>query len=327
MTLIKSILKLFLVFVLALQFVACDGNVDVNGAVDPNENPEILSLTMGPSGPENQYYIRLPLGVFGTSTADLEGATISIYLNKGLLVSELDAAEYYYAPNNNVILNLRPLSNGASLGILVVTADGGQIFFRGNVDQSTETQALVTIADVNVSPSINETPILDFIVSMQGQAGTASAFDVTDDYDVTYQKGEYSSDCTAEFVKANEFFTNNNMTTEQIQLWLDGGRPAFTTPVGLSQENGDLSWQSYNSLLDLAGVINSDGSFVLFDGEDYVNESNYRYILIEGQFNADRTTFSGLITARMQWNNQGSTVATATGSCRYAQRFTAVKSL
>lgn len=77
--------------------------------------------------------IIIPLEAFGSSTDDLDGATIDISLNSEVVSEDLDASAYYSATYDAVRFYLSGLEDGDALRFKLYLTDGSTATFYGEV--------------------------------------------------------------------------------------------------------------------------------------------------------------------------------------------------
>lgn len=272
------------IFLCLISFMfACDNNVstaEISASIDPS----LLSVRVGPIVSNGQYYIRVPLEVYG-SESDLVGAGLDIYLNGGLIVSDIAVEDYYLPANGEIALSVISLKAGDKIGFKAILSDGGELYYEGIISADEEIKAALSILP---TPSVNVSELQQFFEEMSTLSGSAEGETFSGQYDLQISS-EYSEDCTHEFVDVTSFL-GENKSAELIDSILAAGQIKEST-VQILQFDGAVTWNNEDPAEgDYAGVINDDGTFTLFSAE-YVDDLNYSYTLVQGKI---ETSIEGL---------------------------------
>ena len=307
--------KLSIVLILIVFFSSCDRNQDtlsdINGSIDPT----LYSISIGKLMPDDGVLISIPLEVFGGSQENLSGSTISLFQNGALISKGIDASSFYYS--NSVKLYFRTTSDGATLGFLINTAAGSELYYEGSVSALENSEALTAVFSGSVSLTTGE--VSQFFEDNQTANGDATGNTFSGAYTVSYSTMIFSSDCDATFLSQTGFEVSGLMSTEEISDLITNGKTISDKSVSITQTDASLIWEDSTSAEDFSGVINSDGSFTLFDGT-YVNEKNYFYTFIEGSFDSAASTFTGTLTSKIELDGQA-IINGYVGSCTASATF------
>lgn len=302
---LKSFLFTTLVLSLLSILLACDSNVSAP-ELNPSIDPSLLSIRVGALESGNKVYVRIPVDIFG-SVDSLDGANIDLYKNGGLVISNLNAMDYYQEDQNDVGFYVSTMSAGVVIGFDIELESGSTLYYEGTVSAEEETNATVSVLP---DPSVN-TDVADFFDAQSAVSGNATEDLFSGTYSVSLIYS-YSADCDSDFVAQTEF-AGSGLSSDEIDLILAVGE-IKSFEIQLSQTDGDLTWNNLDAAEDdYAGVVNSDGSFTIFDG-DYVNENNYTYVLISGQIDSEALTITGAITRKLVLDGT-QLVMDAAGSC------------
>ena len=268
----KYLMKI-IIFILALMlsFVACDNNAtikDVSGETPSGDfDASVYSITLGQINNQASA-IEIPLGVFGTSTEDLSGATADVYINGSLLYSDLNPSSLYHAAAGLVMFIVQPLYHDTVLGFVIHTNTGTSNLYEGIVSEEEDSYATLSVADFSISD-----PAPGDVALMFDEKQTSVGDATGSDYSGTYE------------AVSNDFAYSEGCTEELLALVLSKGE-VDTMTVIISHTDGDMTWDDTNiNGLDYAGIIDTDGSFEIFTG-NYIDENNYMYTLIHGGVSA-----------------------------------------
>ncbi|MCP5464555.1 MAG: hypothetical protein H7A33_05990 [Deltaproteobacteria bacterium] len=316
MTMIKQLFSIFAALFF-LTSIACDNNVS-QVSVDADVNPEELTITIGQIYDlDSGSFVAIPLGVFGTTTDDLNGATINIYFN-GALVDQLDASAFFYS-TGDVRFYLTPVTDGDVLGFGITRADGGTLYYEGTASADEDSLASIAVADFDIVTVPEETPIQDYFESVVSETGSATGSTYSGVYSVTMGSMTFGDECDATFVNQTDFFVGSDLDTSEIADILENGSEQVALTVTVTQSNGSIIFDfDDDSEFNMSGSIDDDGTFTLF-AYKYTDETNYQYQMLEGSFTTSDSTsiFNATMTAKITLDGETITNAYA-GDCSMA---------
>jgi len=277
---LKKILLFTLLILTILHVVSCDSN---ETALNPDADIDysLYAITMG-AVEGSTAYVHIPGQIFGNGTA-LSGVTIEVYQNGKYIGSISQVSGIYASGANLVIFKVSGLASGDRLGFVINLSDSSSVSYEGKVSDEQETQAALGVLEADLVPTTELGAVGSLFQEKQTSVGDATAEDKGGIYVVTFGGYEYSADCEIDFVLATDFFMDSTLDADEAAQVLSTGSSAFDLTVELAQtDDGYLTWDELSSSgNDYSGVIYQEGSFEFFKG-DYVNETNYRYTLIQG---------------------------------------------
>lgn len=297
-------------------FWACDNHfANVNASLDP----ELLLITLGRVEADGSVYVKIPAAIYGDSETDLNGATLDIYLNGGLVLSGLKVASFFNWKSDQIIFTFNPVVAGDRLGFATNHADGSALFYAGTVSDEAESTASLSVPDFSVS--VDETGEMElFFDEMYASQGDGQGDAFSGEYTVTFDTLTFSSDCEADFIQEMAFYVNSGDATEDIDAYLANEKPGFKTTVIVTQSDDTFFWDDTGSTVsDFVGVVNADGSFTIFEGS-YVDENNFIYRHYKGTFDSNAGSLSGTLTAELVLDGTRLTNELV-GSCSVSQSF------
>lgn len=137
---VSKFLNHFFLIALIIMATACDSN----GApvVDGDLDPSLITLTLGAlNTDDDSTYVRIPLEAFGSTQADLDGATVDVMVIDGASASDIPVDELFHEESVSVIFTLSPVAENDIVQITVNRIDGSSITFEGTVDDDQESLA------------------------------------------------------------------------------------------------------------------------------------------------------------------------------------------
>jgi hypothetical protein len=300
----KHITKI-IIFLLALMvsFVACDNNAtiqDISGETPSGDvDAALYSITLG-QVVDNVSAIEIPLGVFGSSSGDLSGATADVYINGSLLYSDLNPSSLYHSAAGLVMFVIKPLYHDTVLGFVIHTNTGASNFYEGIVSEEEKSYATLAATDFSISdPAPGDVALM--FDEKQTNVGDATGSDYSGTYDAAANGYTYSDGCTEEL----------------LALVLPQGEVSNIT-VLISHSDGDMTWDDTNiNGVDYAGIIDTDGSFEIFTG-NYVDENNYMYTLIHGGVSASLLAYDFMAVIELDGTRLDNGLS---GSCTVSASF------
>ena len=120
-------------------------------------NPDISSvsnITIGQLTTEGKAQLTFPLAIFGSSSDDLVGASVTIKRNNVTVVNALDPSSYYQENIQAVSFYLTSLNNGDVLTFLVSLNTGVTKSFQGTVSDAEESYATLLSGPLDLNLTI-----------------------------------------------------------------------------------------------------------------------------------------------------------------------------
>lgn len=312
---LNRVIKIMTVFAVLGFFSACDGNhiVDSNEDVDPT----LYSITVDAVS-DGSSTIQIPIEIYGSGLSDLEGASVSIYVNGVLRLQGLSVYNLLHTLDDEIVFKVSPIKSGDMVGFYILRSDGSELYYEGYLSGDTATYA--SIAVFSDGGGNTDTPVADLFEEYESEEGSALGTGYTGRYYVYFDSLQFSEDCETDFIKTLGFFTNSSASDEDVDDMLINGGPVYVAYVSVAQSQGVLIWDNEDeSEDDYVGVVYSTGSFHLFDG-DYVDENNYSYTTFLASFDKNKD-FSGVFTSTI--NMDGKKLKSGlTGSCTVTSEIT-----
>lgn len=157
----------------------------------------------------------------------------------------------------------------------------------------------------------------DEFKTAQAKTGTASGTALSGEYTITSEGNQYSSDCTADFVKATDFFIDKTLSTDEIEKILKNGSTPTSYPLTVTQDGGKIIFKnSSDDNTDMSGSINSDGAYQIVVGS-FLSKDIYYFSVYEGKIK--QNTLSGTRKGFIKINQPSSTMS---GSCNMTDNWT-----
>jgi len=314
----RKIKNIGLILITIIFLGACSSSSPGIPQVNPDLDPDLLTIPIGPAQSNNSSYVIISLEIYGGTVESLNGASLDIYLNGALTLGDLDPIDYYNPVSGLITFNFSPTSAGSILGFGITTNEGAETYYEGVVDAVGEAQAIATIRDFSVSEEQGVTAT--FFDNLESATGTGSGGTFSGTYTIQFGTFEFTGACDAQFVKDMEFYVDSSLTVAEVTEVIKDGAAGFESTVILTQTDGVLVWDDINSTIsDFVGIIDSDGTFSIFDGT-YIDEANYSYMMYSGTIEA-AVGLSGTFSAELKLDGDR-TVNGLDGSCAVSSDFT-----
>lgn len=139
----KKILHYLCALCVLFICVACETQSTVNASFDVINDPE--AVVVGPVDTAGTTYIRIPISLFGESADSVTGATASVYLNDGLVLSSVDLETYIHETDDTVRFSLGPVSASDALGVQITFSTTATVYYEGTVSDEGEEELLLSV--------------------------------------------------------------------------------------------------------------------------------------------------------------------------------------